>query len=217
VLLTQLQVRGRIAFSAVILALAGSLSVTARAEPRAGDEMSALPDLRARVAAFRQALSAFAREQSLPPELVHDGGLTVTTRYQLRPDFFEDLDGPIGVPGRPDFLGDEELFINGREEDYESAARHWVGRRLKGSDSRKRGPRRKPKPTFAWDHGPIVGVGVGPVSARAGEDQWSVRWRTRRRLSNGGPWSSKISIGEKDGEFVAAVLFGRSILDAHTR
>lgn len=179
-----------------------------------------IPELKDRVRVFRQAL----REVTVDPEpaaapaaLSSDDVLSLECRHRFlqslgRPD----LDEHPGMPGRRDLVFEEQWLLAGREEDHEDAARHWLGRHLKGSERRVKDGRSPIKAKVSWDHGPLLGIGHGPVSLRAGGSQWRLQWSTRWARS-GGPWRSRAAIGEEDGDFKVEFMIGRSLLDSYGR
>ena len=115
---------------------------------------------------------------------------------------------PLSVWGR-DVMHDEAFLIQGREDDFEDAARSWLVRKVKGSDSAaaSRGDRFAPK--FAWNDGPIVGFRRGPISAMIGEHEWTVR--LSRPVKSLPGWVARVSFGEERGDQRVEFKIGRSL------
>lgn len=179
-----------------------------------------LPELADRARAFRRALGEITVDPVPPPSLTTASARDV---LNLQSSFrFTDallapsLDEPPGLPGRRDLVFEEQWLLAGREDDHQRAARHWLGRRLKGSDRRARSGGSAVRTQFAWDHGPLVGLGGGPFSVRAGASQWRLQWSKRWSRSQGA-WRSRVWVGEDEGEFEARFLIGRSLLDSYGR
>jgi hypothetical protein len=206
------------AASALLLLLTGASSTQAES----GDliAIADLPDLKERARAFRQALRDITVDPHVPPRLIAASPtdlLVLESRYRFTEHARElSLDEHPGLPGRRDLVFEEQWLLAGREDDHERAARHWLGRRLKGSDLRSRSGPSPLKVKFAWDHGPLAGIGHGPYSVRAGASQWRLQWSKRWARSNG-PWRSRVWIGEDDGDFQAQFMIGRTLLDSYGR
>lgn len=178
-------------------------------------------DLRERIRAFRETLRDMAGPSTETVSAGYADGseLFLESRSTGRsaPDLDELTDLP--VPGMRDLVFEERWLLAGREEHVERAARHWLGRRLKGSDRRhaaRHRPGARPSPRLAWNHGPVVGVRVGPVSARVSEDSWRLQWR-EVRSTRGGPWSTEVHVGERDGALQVGFTVGRTLLTAAAR
>ena len=154
-----------------------------------------LPELADRARAFRQALREITIDPVPPPHLVAASPrdlLVLQSSFRFTDELLRpSLDEPPGLPGRRDLVFEEQWLLAGREDEHERAARHWLGRRLKGSDRRAGGGGSIVKAHFAWDHGPLVGAGTGPFSVRAGESQWRLQW-SKRWSRSGGPWRSRV-------------------------
>ncbi len=183
-----------------------------------------LPDLKDRVHAFRQALRDITLEPASPTHSAPDSAqhlagdalnLESSFRFTERLERAE-LDEHPGMPGRRDLVFEEQWLLRGREDDHQRAAKHWMGRRIKGSDLRSHRSDSFLKAKFAWDHGPLVGVGHGPFSVRAGSSQWRLQW-SKRWARSSGPWRSRVWVGEDEGEFKAEFLIGRTLLDSYGR
>lgn len=188
----------------------------AEAGPPGRLSIPALPDLTERVRAFREALDELTRDAD-----VSASGPAASMRMESRWRFSDELlraslDEPPGIPHLRDLAFEEQWLLVGREDAHERAARHWIGRKLKGSDRRARSDGARWRTRLAWDHGALVGVGRGPVSVRFGESQWRLQW-AQRWTRSGSPWRARAVVGEEDGEFRAEFLLGRTLLDAYGR
>ena len=195
-----------------LVALLGSGS--ARASD-VGEAARALLDLSPeRIAAFNQALHDFAGGWDA-------GGaeLYFSARYAPSADATpsclqenEDGIGEVRVPYRRDLSYFEDFFIAGREDDYEHAARRWVGRTLKGSDAARDAADRAGRwqSRFDWNDGPVAGARRGPIYLTAG---WNGDWKVRysRPIAGRPGWTWRTWIGERDGETIAGFTIGRSL------
>ena len=174
-----------------------------------------------RVAAFKQALRTFGGSEAsglgdfyfqarYEPEMQ---GRPARLPAMLRADA-EGADA-LRVPYGRDLSFEQSFIIAGREDDYLDAAKKWAGRTLKGSDAASTARDGGTRMNYAWNDGPIVGVGRGPMSARVG---WDGDWRVRysRPLRSHPGWVLRASVGQKDGEDVAQFSVGRSLF-ASTR
>ena len=167
-----------------------------------------------RVAAFRQALHEFATPARHAPTFVASE-LSLASRYTVPPPL---LNGPLlgGLPPLPvtpgrDVVFEESVFLTGREDHVRRAARSWLERSVKGSSSHRSTTDSPWGLRAAWNHGPLLGVRRGLVSAQAGPSSWRVS--LRRPLPAGGrsPWSLGASVGAEDGHLMASVVMGRSL------
>jgi hypothetical protein len=175
-----------------------------------------------RLAAFKSALREFGA--NLNVEEARDSGIDFTfeesylaplpfeTQAPSNPAYEEWL--PVGVSGR-DPVTEEEFLLQGREDDFEDAARTWMTRKIKGSDIAHVSHPGRLEPKYAWNGGPVVGVRKGPLSAMVGSDLWEVRFTHRLRTHPG--WSARVSAGVDDGEQKIAFSIGRSLLRSTER
>ena len=207
----------RFALAALILALPWLSPAAAEAAEPGRLSIPALTDLKDRARAFREALhelTVSAEAAAHPgPSVLH-----LESQWSFQDELLRaSLDEHPGIPYQRDLVFEEQWLLAGREEEHEHAARHWLGRKLKGSDLRR--SRRSASPwgsRLAWDHGPLLGVGRGPMSLRVGESQWRLQW-AKRWSRSGSPWRARASVGEEDGDFRAEFLIGRTLLDAYGR
>lgn len=179
-----------------------------------------------RLAAFQRTLSEFGSELTL--EHARSAGLDLQFRETYMapiaplPELGDDslpagVWGhalPVGITGR-DLVFEEQFLMQGREEDFESAAKRWTSRAVKGSDAAQaeRGSRFAPK--FGWNDGPVVGFRKGPISASHSPDGWAVRYS--RALPRHPGWVARVSAGMDDGHERIAFTIGRSLARSTSR
>ncbi len=172
-----------------------------------------------RLAAFKQAMRDIggiltaeeaASEGLFLQSSYGDGGL-LEYEPPAREAPMDEIIVPPSVMGR-DLWHDEAFLMQGREDDFEDAARKWLVRRVKGSDAAAASRGGAFGAKFAWNDGPLLGFRQGPISALVGEHSWSVRVSRPIRSLPG--WVARLSVGAKDGDTVVEFKVGRSLFRA---
>lgn len=206
----------------IIIALL--LAPTASAAELASVAQRALDLSPERVAAFKQTLREFGTHLTLEGAQAQGLDLQLSDAYQAVHHLESEIGTlpagdwgtalPVGLTGR-DLVFEETFLMEGREDDFEDAAKRWLSRSIKGSDAARaeRGSRFAPK--FGWSDGPVVGIRRGPFSVNVEEDGWNLRWS--HRLARHPGWVARVSAGMEDDEPRIAFKIGRSLVKASHR
>jgi hypothetical protein len=198
-----------------------ALALLVPAAPARADGVGSLVGLSAeRVERFREALREFFWQQ---PVATGPDVLVIESAWSAPPSrAWEEAwdERSLRAPFTRDLAFEEELFLRGREEDYEDAARDWVEDSLKGSLPSPRPGRLAGlgvSPSLEWRGGPWLSAKSGPFTFGAGDGGWRVRYRRRVPLPGGTSWSLRVAVGEDDGEPLARFSFGRRLRNAWQR